>query len=93
MGDGTHARFGGQSWRIREGHTSVLGKWHELTPAQIAMAQYVGVMTMVFVKKSLRAAVRRVDTCERGIGLLGFGVSIRQNVRVPLTSVEGEQSR
>ena len=39
------------------------------------MTQYVGVVTMVFVKKSIREAVTRVETSERGIGLLGFGVS------------------
>ncbi|CAD6564187.1 MAG: hypothetical protein TREMPRED_004465 [Tremellales sp. Tagirdzhanova-0007] len=40
---------------------------------KVAMAQYVGVLTMVFVKKSHREVVKRVSTCERGIGLLGFG--------------------
>ena len=39
------------------------------------MTQYVGVMTIVFVRKSLRPAITRIETSERGIGLLGFGVS------------------
>jgi hypothetical protein len=40
------------------------------------MTQYVGVVTVVFVKKTLRSAISRVETSERGIGLLGWGVSI-----------------
>lgn len=40
---------------------------------KIALTQYVGVMTTVFVKKSLKDAITRIETCERGIGLLGFG--------------------
>ncbi len=35
---------------------------------------------MVFVKKSLREAVKRIETVERGIGLLGFGVSSRTSM-------------
>ena len=37
------------------------------------MAQYVGVMTLVFVRKTLKNVVTRVEMSERGIGLLGFG--------------------
>ncbi|ORX34560.1 Endonuclease/exonuclease/phosphatase [Kockovaella imperatae] len=40
---------------------------------RIAMTQYVGVMTLVFVRKTLRPHVTHVQTSERGIGLLGFG--------------------
>jgi hypothetical protein len=32
-------------------------------------------MTIVLVKKTLREAISHVQTSERGIGLLGFGVS------------------
>mgnify|MGYP002718848398 CR=1 FL=1 len=39
------------------------------------MTQYVGVITIVFVKRTLRDAVSQIETSERGIGLLGFGVS------------------
>jgi len=42
---------------------------------EIAMTQYVSVVTIVFVKKALKGAISRVETCEKGIGLLGFGVS------------------
>lgn len=34
-------------------------------------------MTIVLVKKSLRPAISRVETSERGIGLMGFVVSFR----------------
>ncbi|ORY31996.1 Endonuclease/exonuclease/phosphatase [Naematelia encephala] len=40
---------------------------------KIACTQYVGVMTLAFVKKSLRDAVSAVETSEKGVGLLGFG--------------------
>jgi hypothetical protein len=43
---------------------------------QIAVSQYVGVLLLVFVKKDLTDAVRDVQTAEKGIGLLGFGVSV-----------------
>jgi phosphatidylinositol-bisphosphatase len=39
------------------------------------VTQFVGVMTIVLVRNSLREAVSQVQTSERGIGLLGFGVS------------------
>lgn len=42
---------------------------------QIAVSQYVGVLLLVFVKKDLRDAVSEVQMSEKGIGLLGFGVS------------------
>jgi len=42
---------------------------------QVAMTQYVGVVTIVLAKHSIREAITSVETSERGIGLLGFGVS------------------
>jgi hypothetical protein len=46
------------------------------------VTQFVGVMTIVLVRKSLREAVSQVQTSERGIGLLGFGVSGIDSVHV-----------
>jgi hypothetical protein len=46
------------------------------------MTQYVGVVTVVFVRKTLRSAISRVETSERGIGLLGWGVSYSYNIHV-----------
>ncbi|KAK4689100.1 inositol polyphosphate 5-phosphatase INPP5B/F, partial [Tremellales sp. Uapishka_1] len=40
---------------------------------KLSMNQYVGVMVIVLVRKSLKGAISRVETSERGIGLLGFG--------------------
>ena len=42
---------------------------------QVAVSQYVGVVTIVLVKKALKDDVTQIETSERGIGLLGFGVS------------------
>lgn len=42
---------------------------------QLAFTQYVGVMTIVLVKKAIRPVISRVETSERGIGLMGFVVS------------------
>ena len=42
---------------------------------QLAFTQYVGVMTIVLVRKTLRSAITRVETSEKGIGLMGFVVS------------------
>ena len=39
------------------------------------MTQYVGVVTIAFVKKNKKDVISRVETVERGIGLLGIGVS------------------
>jgi len=43
---------------------------------QLAFSQYVGVMTIVLVRKTLRTVISRVETSEKGIGLMGFVVSI-----------------
>jgi hypothetical protein len=48
------------------------------------MTQYVGVVTIVLAKHSIREAITHVETSERGIGLLGFGVS-----HAPLPSDSG----
>ena len=40
------------------------------------MVQYVGVLLLVFVRSDLKDAVSDVQTSEKGIGLLGFGVSL-----------------
>ena len=42
---------------------------------QLAFSQYVGVMTFVLVRKTLRPMISRVETSEKGIGLMGFVVS------------------
>jgi len=42
---------------------------------QLAFGQYVGVMTFVLVRKTLRPVISRVETSEKGIGLMGFVVS------------------
>lgn len=52
--------------RVREVHAD----------EQIAMTQYVGVVTVVLAKKAVREHITRVETSEKGIGLLGFGVSL-----------------
>lgn len=44
------------------------------TDGQLAFSQYVGVMTIVLVRKTLRSVISRVETSEKGIGLLGFVV-------------------
>ncbi|ODO01801.1 hypothetical protein L198_02526 [Cryptococcus wingfieldii CBS 7118] len=49
------------------------------------MTQYVGVVTIILVRKSLRPHISRIETAERGIGLLGFGgnkagVAVRMKV-------------
>lgn len=36
----------------------------------------MGVLTIVLVRKTLRPSISRVETSEKGIGLLGFGVSL-----------------
>ncbi|ODN75742.1 hypothetical protein, variant [Cryptococcus amylolentus CBS 6039] len=51
----------------------------------LVMTQYVGVVTIILVRKSLRPHVSRIETAERGIGLLGFGgnkagVAVRMKV-------------
>ncbi|WWC57979.1 uncharacterized protein I303_100514 [Kwoniella dejecticola CBS 10117] len=40
---------------------------------KLVLTQYVGVMMMILVRKSLKEHISRVETSERGIGLLGFG--------------------
>ncbi|WRT63490.1 uncharacterized protein IL334_000395 [Kwoniella shivajii] len=40
---------------------------------KLVMTQYVGVMMIILVRKTLKEAITRVETSERGIGLLGFG--------------------
>ncbi|WWC67008.1 uncharacterized protein I206_100915 [Kwoniella pini CBS 10737] len=40
---------------------------------KLVFNQYVGVMMIILVRKSLGEHVARVETSERGIGLLGFG--------------------
>jgi phosphatidylinositol-bisphosphatase len=45
------------------------------TDVQLAFSQYVGVMAIVLVRKTLRPMVSRVETSEKGIGLMGFVVS------------------
>ncbi|WVQ93909.1 hypothetical protein IAU59_000987 [Kwoniella sp. CBS 9459] len=48
---------------------------------KLVMTQYVGVLMIVFVRKTLKEAISRVETSERGIGLLGFGgVAVRLKV-------------
>lgn len=37
------------------------------------MTQYVGVVMIILVRKTLRPNISRVESSERGIGLLGFG--------------------
>lgn len=37
------------------------------------MTQYVGVVMIILVRKTLRPHISRVESSERGIGLLGFG--------------------
>ncbi|WWD06010.1 hypothetical protein V865_004095 [Kwoniella europaea PYCC6329] len=49
--------------------------------AKLVMTQYVGVMMIILVRKSLKEFISRVETSERGIGLLGFGgVAVRLKV-------------
>ncbi|OXG45099.1 inositol-polyphosphate 5-phosphatase [Cryptococcus neoformans Th84] len=40
---------------------------------KLVMTQYVGVVMIILVRKSLRPYISRVESSERGIGLLGFG--------------------
>ncbi|OCF43755.1 hypothetical protein I317_02359 [Kwoniella heveanensis CBS 569] len=40
---------------------------------KLVMTQYVGVLMIILVRKTLKEAISRVETSERGIGLLGFG--------------------
>nr|ODN77240.1 hypothetical protein L203_06319 [Cryptococcus depauperatus CBS 7841] len=40
---------------------------------KLIMTQYVGVVMILLVRKTLRMHVSRIETSERGIGLLGFG--------------------
>ncbi|WVF66286.1 hypothetical protein IAT40_001026 [Kwoniella sp. CBS 6097] len=48
---------------------------------KLVMTQYVGVLMIVLVKKTLKEAISRVETSERGIGLLGFGgVAVKMKV-------------
>ncbi|KAK8845296.1 hypothetical protein IAR55_006009 [Kwoniella newhampshirensis] len=48
---------------------------------KLVRTQYVGVMMIIFVRKSLKERISRVQTSERGIGLLGFGgVAVRLRV-------------
>ncbi|WVQ76507.1 hypothetical protein IAR50_006177 [Cryptococcus sp. DSM 104548] len=52
---------------------------------KLVMTQYVGVVTIILVRKSLRPYISRIETAERGIGLLGFGgnkagVAVRMKV-------------
>ncbi|TYJ52019.1 hypothetical protein B9479_007396 [Cryptococcus floricola] len=51
----------------------------------LVMTQYVGVVTIILVRKSLRPHISRIETAEKGIGLLGFGgnkagVAVRMKV-------------
>lgn len=52
------------------------------------MTQYVGVVMIILVRKTLRPYISRVESSERGIGLLGFGGN--KAVRVALFLVYGE---
>ncbi|WVR03400.1 hypothetical protein IAU60_000391 [Kwoniella sp. DSM 27419] len=52
---------------------------------KLVMTQYVGVMMIILVRKTLKEAITRVETSERGIGILGFGgnkagVAVRMKV-------------
>ena len=47
---------------------------------QLAFSQYVGVMTFVLVRKTLRPVISRVETSEKGIGLMGFVVSFTKRI-------------
>ncbi|KIR43959.1 inositol-polyphosphate 5-phosphatase [Cryptococcus deuterogattii 99/473] len=40
---------------------------------KLIMTQYVGVVMIILVRKTLRPHISRVENSERGIGLLGFG--------------------
>ncbi|WVO23706.1 uncharacterized protein IAS62_005061 [Cryptococcus decagattii] len=40
---------------------------------KLVMTQYVGVVMIILVRKTLRPYISRVESSERGIGLLGFG--------------------
>ncbi|WVQ80297.1 hypothetical protein IAT38_002402 [Cryptococcus sp. DSM 104549] len=40
---------------------------------KLVMTQYVGVVMIVLVRKTIKEYVTRVETSEKGIGLLGFG--------------------
>lgn len=53
------------------------------------MTQYVGVVMIILVRKTLRPYISRVESSERGIGLLGFGGN--KAVRVSLFLVYGER--
>lgn len=44
--------------------------------SQVAMSQYVGVLLIVLVRRDVKDAVGEVQMSEKGIGLLGFGVSV-----------------
>lgn len=58
---------------------------------QIATTQYVGVLMLVFVRKTLQEVVTEIETSERGIGLLGFGVrALSTKSRLP-ADVAGKQ--
>lgn len=52
------------------------------------MTQYVGVVMIILVRKTLRTYISRVESSERGIGLLGFGGN--KAVRVSLFLAYGE---
>lgn len=51
----------------------------------------MGVVTIVLAKRSLREHITRIETSEKGIGLLGFGVSAHR-LGPPVLTVIGEQS-
>ncbi|RXK37280.1 hypothetical protein M231_05422 [Tremella mesenterica] len=40
---------------------------------RLALTQYVGVVMIILVRRTLRPEISRLQTSERGIGLLGFG--------------------
>ncbi|OCF71352.1 hypothetical protein I204_07979 [Kwoniella mangroviensis CBS 8886] len=71
-----------QSLLISQGNTRAEG-WESALLAglgsrsgefeKLVMTQYVGVMMIILVRKSLKEFISRVETSERGIGLLGFG--------------------
>lgn len=47
-------------------------------------------MTIVLVRKTLRSVITRVETSEKGIGLMGFVVSPCQTAKMVVLTVVGQ---
>ncbi len=52
-----------------------LGEGDAVEWERLERSQYVGVVLIVLVKKSLAGTIKGKGKSERGIGLMGFGVS------------------